>query len=207
MVFSNESCESNPIPDLEEEMNRRTPLLVIAVFAVSASAFAAEQTLRLEPAETRVSFTLGATMHTVHGGLFVEKGLIRFDLESGDASGEVVLDARRTETGNAKRDKKMHKMVLESERYPTIVFTPQSIEGQLEESGRGDITLRGTVAIHGAEHALTLVAEVEREGAGVSAELSFTVPYVEWGIKDPSVFMLRTAKEVEVTVELYGVLE
>jgi len=181
-------------------------LLALALLAAAAPPIAAE-TLFIEPEKTTVSFSLGATMHTVHGELFVESGEIRFDLESGEASGEVSLNARRTHTGNAKRDKKMHSTVLESERFPEIVFTPVGVEGQLKESGRSGITLLGRVAIHGAEHPLTLAAEIEREGGVISASVSFVVPYVEWGMKDPSAFMLRVAKEVEVKVELEGRLK
>ena len=58
------------------------------------------------------------------------------------------------------------------------------------------------MSIHGATHPVTLVARVERDGADITASSSLTVPYVAWGLEDPSVFVLRVAKEVEVQVKL-----
>jgi len=187
-------------------IGKRT-LLGAAVLLTAWVGLAEEQTFRVDPGETRVSFTLGATMHTVRGTLGVVSGEIRFDLDGGAAAGEIVLDAGSAETGNSKRDKKMHTKVLESERYPTIVFTAERIEGELGDVGAGWIALHGRISIHGAEHSLILEAEVERDGDRISGDFTFTAPYVAWEIKDPSTFILRVAKEVEVIVEVRGNLQ
>ena len=47
--------------------------------------------------------------------------------------------------------------------------------------------------------------EIDDDRIRVKSE--FTVPYVEWGLKDPSVFVLRVAKEVQVRIVLVGRLE
>src|SRR5437764_1305955 len=58
---------------------------VVALLAGSALALAAPpaavnaETFELQPQETRVGFTLGATMHTVHGTLRAKRGSVRFD--------------------------------------------------------------------------------------------------------------------------------
>ena len=188
-------------------MKRRSYALIIAVLAAALPVCAAEHTLRLDADKTRVGFTLGATAHTVRGTLVLSAGEIQFDPASGIASGEVLFDARRTETGNAKRDKKMHAKVLESEEYPHIVFMPERVEGELAETGHSEITVHGSVLIHGDEHPVELKANILRDGDRVSGTFSFTVPFVAWGMRDPSMFVLRVAKEVEVTVELQGSLE
>jgi len=188
-------------------MKRRSYALIIAVLAAALPVSGAEHTLRLDTDKTVVGFTLGATAHTVHGTLVLSAGEIRFDLTSGVASGEVLFDARRTETGNAKRDKKMHAKVLESEKYPHIVFTPERVEGELAATGHSEITLHGSVSIHGDEHPVELKVDVLRDGDRVSGTFSFAVPFVAWGMRDPSVFVLRVAKEVEVTVNFQGSLK
>ncbi len=127
-------------------MFKTVPLIVLALVAVTFPLEAVEQVLELDLETTAVTFTLGSTLHTIDGILHLRQGAIVFDLESGEASGRVVFDARLTETGNKKRDKKMHAKVLESGNFPEIVFIPETIEGALAESGGSDLSLSGTVS-------------------------------------------------------------
>jgi polyisoprenoid-binding protein YceI len=163
-----------------------------------------ERVLTLDPETTTISFHLGATGHDVDGLFQLVAGELRFDPEAGTAGGEIRIDATKAETGNKKRDKTMHEKVLESPRYPLFLFHAERIEGQLAASGTSDLELHGTVTIHGADHPLTLPAKVTIDGDHVSATTTFPVPFVEWGMKDPSWFMLKVAKEVEVTVKAEG---
>ncbi len=186
-------------------MRRRTwTLLLSFACLLAAPAFAAERLLTLDPENTRVSFTLGATGHDVEGLFHLRAGSIRFDPQAGTASGEVAIDAGRAETGNKRRDKAMHRKVLESADHPLIVFTPRQLRGELAESGASQLELVGSVALLGVEHPLTLPTRLEVDGDTVTAEATFSVPYVEWGLHDPSMFILKVAKEVEVTVSMTG---
>ncbi len=51
-----------------------------------------------------------------------------------------------------------------------------------------------------------LPTEVEIAGGHVKATSTFKVPYVSWGLHDPSGFMLRVDKEVTVTLKVEGEL-
>jgi phage host-nuclease inhibitor protein Gam len=48
--------------------------------------------------------------------------------------------------------------------------------------------------------------QIHIEGNGLTAKTHFTVPYVKWGLKDPSIFILKVAKEVEIDLTLAGSL-
>lgn len=179
--------------------------LAAAILALPAAA--EELTVRLDPEKTRVSFTLGATLHSVKGAARLASGEVRFDPESGEASGRVVVDAKSADTGNDGRDADMHGKVLESGRFPEVVLAVERVEGRFEREGTSRLTLHGQLSIHGKSHPVSLAAEVTAKGREVEARLAFAVPYVAWGLKDPSKFMLSVAKEVRVAVDAVGTLE
>jgi len=182
-------------------------VLVLAVLAAAAlPAGAAQQTLTLDPQASNVGFQLKATGHDVHGTLYLQQGTVRFDPATGAASGRIAIDATRAETGNDSRDKTMHDKVLEVGAYPLFVFVPERFEGSLPAAGSGEVSLVGTLTIHGADHPLTLPATVERDGDRVTATTRFEVPYVEWGMHNPSILFLRVADAVAVTVKAEGEL-
>ena len=102
--------------------------------SLSLPLFAAEQVATLEPDDTAVTFFLEATGHDVEGKLYLRSGEIRLDPATGLAAGELVIDATRAESGSKKRDKAMHKKVLESEQHPWISFKAERYEGELAAS-------------------------------------------------------------------------
>ena len=183
-----------------------TPMLVVCL-AVASSTFAAQRVVVLDPSASSVSFTLDTTFHVVHGTMVLSGGTIRFDPKTGEASGTITVDARRAETGNTGRDKNMHTEVLESSLYPTIVFALQRVEGTLADSGRSELRLVGVMTLHGADHPMTLTASVETAKERVRGEMRFPVPYVEWGLKDPSLLVVRAAKTVDLVVRVEGRLD
>lgn len=184
----------------------RFVLAALTALATSTLPARADQVLRLDPAACKVSFTLPATGHDVHGVLAVKSGEVTFDLPSGRAAGELVVDATSGETGNSSRDKKMHGEVLESEKFPLFVFKAEGIKGALAP-GDNRVTLSGKLAIHGSEHPFELPATVRLEGETLRGTATFAVPFVAWGMNDPGILFLRVGKEVAVTVELAGRLE
>ena len=179
-------------------------LLALLLAAAPTVAASAERVLSLSPKDTRISFTLDATVHTVHGTVPLASGSIAFDPASGRASGEVVLDLTRAQTGNTGRDEDMHGKVLETGRFPHAVFRPQRIQGTLRPSGTSELVLHGILVFHGGEHAVQIPAKVTVSGNHLTADGHLTIPYVAWGLKDPSKFVLRVGKTVEVQVKAAG---
>jgi polyisoprenoid-binding protein YceI len=185
---------------------RHTALRLAALVALCAAqpAAAAEQTLRLDPAATQIGFALGATLHTVRGSLALASGEIRFDAESGAASGELVIDATSARTGRASRDRNMHRDVLESEAHPRIVFRPQRLALLRRDAASADVELRGVLEMHGQQHPLALPAHLTLADERVGIETRFRVPYVDWGMRDYSTLILRVDRFVDVTVKSEG---
>ena len=189
-------------------MHRARPWHAAALALVaSLSALPArgvEQTLTLDPAATRISFTLGATLHTVEGGVSLATGAVRFDPESGAASGEIVVDARSARTGLDRRDRNMHRDVLESERHPRIAFRPERLRVLRRDAAGAEVELDGALDMHGRSRPLTLPARLVARGERIAIEADFRLAYVDWGMPDPSTLILRVDRHVDVTVRSEG---
>jgi polyisoprenoid-binding protein YceI len=154
----------------------------------------------MDPTQSKVEFTLGATLHTVHGTFQFKHGAVRFDPDSGKASGELLVDARSAVSGNDSRDHKMHKEILESQRFPDISFRPDHVEGKLAPQGISQMQVHGAFGIHGAEHELTAPVEVRVSGSQYAITAHFSVPFQKWGMKNPSTLFLRVDDHVEITL-------
>ena len=100
----------------------------------------------------------------------------------------------------------MHADILESARFPEIVFKPASVKNAAfltpRHQGLSEAEVSGTVRLLGQDHDAVLNISVQPQGDGqmkISTRLS--VPYVKWGLKNPSTFVLRVSDTVEVDVQ------
>jgi polyisoprenoid-binding protein YceI len=129
--------------------------LSLVAIGIGASATAQEVTLQVDPSKSSVKFTLGDVLHTVRGTFTAKRGMLRFDPGMGKVSGEIVVNAESGESGSGMRDRKMHKEILESDRYPEISFRPDRIEGAVSESGKSSVKVHGVFSIHGVDREIT----------------------------------------------------
>jgi len=182
----------------------RGALSLVALVAFCLPAAAEQVQVTLNPSDTKIDIAV----HDVHGGFHgsfkLKSGAILFDRQTGAASGEIIVDATSGETGNSTRDHKMHNEVLESPRYPEIVFLPKRVIGEVARQGTSNVQVEGIFRIHGADHELTVAMPVEINGDKVSATLNFAVPYDSWGMKNPSVLFLRVSGKADVTISAMG---
>jgi len=178
----------------------------LLAFLCCAAATAQSQELRLhfDPSKTTITFTLGDILHTVHGSFQLKSGDVEYQIAGKSVSGNLTVDATSGQSGNHSRDRKMHKEILESARYPVISFRPDRVEGNVATLGTSNIQVHGMFSIHGADHELTMPIRVETFADHWTADSHFTIPYVKWGIKNPSTFVLRVSESVEIDVHASG---
>ena len=179
-------------------------VLFVSSLMFAASAFAQHQTFTVDPNASQVAWALGGNGHHVTGSFHVQSGTIDFDRNAHTLSGSVVVAAGSGNSGEASRDKKMNKEVLDVEHYSEISFVPQKYEGTLAPSGDSTIQVSGTFTLHGTPHDLTVPMQIHIDAGTLTAKTHFVVPYVKWGLKDPSVFILKVAKEVDIDLTLTG---
>jgi polyisoprenoid-binding protein YceI len=166
-----------------------------------------EVVLTLDPAQSKVHFNVDSSLHTVHGTFNLKSGTVHFDPATGKAGGEVIVLATSGESGSNGRDNRMHREILETDKFPDAVFHPAQVEGKVAASGASDVQLRGTFTLHGADHNLAALVHAELSGDHWKGTAKFEVPYVDWGIKNPSNFFLKVKKVVNVELEMSGAMQ
>jgi polyisoprenoid-binding protein YceI len=178
-------------------LSMKTTILILLTAA--GRLFGQETVLELSPVQTRVDFTLSDVLHTVHGSFKLRHGTVHYDFATSKCSGEIVIDAQSGDTGSAARDKRMHKNILESDRYPDIVFTPDRVDGTLSKAN-----IHGMFRIHGQDHEMTMLVEAVPTADALDVTTHFAVPYVQWGMKNPSTLFLRVGDQVNIDVQAKG---
>jgi polyisoprenoid-binding protein YceI len=179
-------------------------LLTIYSKGLATPANARQAVLELNPANTHIDYTLQGWPHVTHGTFKLARGTIRIDPATGQADGSVVVSAISGDSGSHMRDGEMKDSILEVERYPEIIFTPQQAEGQSASRGEFPATIRGILTLHGNPHEITLSMMVQSSGDRFTATTRFAVPYVAWGLKNPSILVFRCADTVYVDVRTEG---
>jgi len=174
------------------------PLLLATV------AFAQHQQFTVNPDASKLAFSLGGSGHHVEGTFHVQSGHIDFDRSAMKISGSVIVAAGRGNSGDQGRDRKMNSDVLDTAHFAEVSFIPQSYQGTIAASGDSTIQVAGSFTLHGTPHDLTVPMQIHIEGTALTAKTHFSVPYVKWGLKDPSFFILKVAKEVDIDLSLAG---
>jgi hypothetical protein len=169
-----------------------------------AAPAATQIVLSVDPAKSTVHWTVESSLHTVHGTFHVKRGTLSVDPATGKTSGEIVVDATSGESGNDSRDRRMHKEILESSQYSEVVFRPDRADGTILAQGNSSLKLHGIFSLHGADHGLDVPAQATLKDDQWKGTATFEVPYIEWGLKNPSNFLLKVKPVVEVQLDLAG---
>ena len=189
-----------------ETQGRRMRLFAVLALALTmpAAALAQHQTFVVNPGASEVKMTLKTTHEIVTGTFHIQSGSIEFDPGSPAMSGSVVVLTASGKTGNDSRDKKMHKDVLQVERHATVSFEPKSYAGALATSGDSTIQITGIFTLLGTPHEITIPALVHLEGTTASVKAHFIVPYVQWGLKNPSFLIWKADNDVSIDLFIAG---
>jgi polyisoprenoid-binding protein YceI len=180
--------------------------LFIALLALPLAdpVFAQQAALDLDPARTAVHFTLKTSLHTVHGTFRLKRGTVSFNPQTRELSGFLVVDATSGESGNNGRDAKMHREILESQKYPEITFAPLQAEGEVQPQGVSQVQVRGTFRLHGQDHEIVIPVALRLAGSELTLDSDFSIPYLSWGLKNPSTFILRAGDTVQLNIHATG---
>jgi polyisoprenoid-binding protein YceI len=116
-------------------------------------------------------------------------------------SGELELAVERLTSGNQLYDRELRRRI-DARRFPTISGRLTRI---VLDGAHPEYSVTGEIAFHGKtktfEHGMRI--EVSDEGIALTGEDQFDIR--EFGMKPPSMLMVRVYPEISVRVELHGV--
>jgi polyisoprenoid-binding protein YceI len=179
------------------------PVLALAVL-LGPAALAQHQTFTVNPDASEVKMKLNTTHEVVNGTFHVQSGSIEFDRSNPKMSGSVAVLAGSGKTGNDSRDKKMNKDTLKVDQYTTVSFAPKTYTGTITPSGDSTIQVSGVFTLLGNAHDLTIPMQVHMAGSKATARAQFVVPYVQWGLKNPSFLIWKAENDVAIDLNLIG---
>jgi polyisoprenoid-binding protein YceI len=180
-------------------------IIFLLPLATTPALLAQHDTFNVNPDASQVGFSLAEGSHHVLGTFHVQGGSISYDRDK-KMSGSLVVAAGSGNSGNSSRDKRMNSLILESDHFAEVAFAPSTYQGELASTGDSTIQVAGVFTLHGAAHDLTVPMQVHIEGTSLTAKGHFTIPYVQWGLKDPSWGFFKVAKEVDIDLTLGGQL-
>ena len=166
-------------------------------FLLAYPALAQNQTFAVNPDSSQVAFELAGTGHHVNGTFHVRSSTVSFDRSAQKISGSVVVAAGSGNSGEPSRDKKMNSDVLDVAHFAEVSFVPKSYQGTIAAIGDSTIQVSGVFTLHGTPHDLTVPMQIHIDGTSLTAKTHFTVPYVQWGLKDPASSSSRLPKRWE----------
>ena len=185
-------------------LDRLRLVALLSLGLLPCAVLAQVQTFRVEPAKSTVHWDLPDKLHAVNGSFRVQSGSLTFDPAAATMGGKIIVDAGSGKSGNDTRDQKMNDEVLQSSAFRTVTFAPKHYTGTLAATGDSTIMVEGAFTLLGKPHDLVVPMAIHREGRAITAKGTFEVPYVQWGLKDPSKLILRVGKEVKIDLDLVG---
>ena len=178
---------------------------VLALAAMLAPAgLAQHQSFAVNSDASEVKVTLNTTHEVVNGTFHIQSGSIEFDRSASKMSGSVVVLAGSGKTGNESRDKKMNKDILKVDEYTTVSFAPKTYTGTIATSGDSTIQVSGVFTLLGTPHDLTIPMQLHMDGSKATARAHFIIPYVQWGLKNPSFLIWKAENDVAIDLNLVG---
>ena len=178
-------------------------VLALAVI-LGPAAFAQHQTFTVNPDASEVKMKLNTTHEVVNGTFHIQSGSINFDRTASQVSGIVIIAAGSGKTGNDSRDKKMNKDILKVEQFATVSFAPKAYTGTIAASGDSTVQVSGVFTLLGTPHDLTIPMQIHMDGSKATAKAHFVVPYVQWGLKNPSFLIWKAENDVAMDLSLVG---
>jgi polyisoprenoid-binding protein YceI len=194
-------------------MRTGRPTVAMVLF-LSASVLASGRSgihYKIVAAGSDLRWDLPATLHTVHGVAPVLTGTL--DAEPGTGGqwrirSRVVVPAAAMTTGRESRDKKMREEVLETDKFPEVVFESRHVSADLSRFPKDEhftVEVTGDLTVHGKAVRVKLPVDVFVRPDHVVLQGSFPLAWKQFGLADPSFGLIKVREPLKVRFRLRAV--
>jgi hypothetical protein len=73
--------------------------------------------------------------------------------------------------------------------------------------GAFHVDIEGTMKVHGGDHEMTLTVQGETTNGETVASSQFEIPHEQWGLKNPSNFLLHVGDQDTIDIKATGRLK
>ena len=98
----------------------------------------------------------------------------------------------------------MNKDILKVDQYTSVSFAPKTYTGTIAPSGDSTIQVSGVFTLLGNLHDITIPMQIHMDGSKATARAHFVIPYVQWGLKNPSFLVWKAENDVAIDLNLVG---
>ena len=74
----------------------------------------------------------------------------------------------------------------------------------MNTQGDSKAQVKGTLRLHGDDHEIMIPVDVRISGSELNLDTNFSIPYIAWGLKNPSTFILRASDTVQLSIQAMG---
>ena len=157
----------------------------------------------IDPQASEASYHVGETLfrdnqfkvavgvtHGIQGDIYVDRA-------HPDQSriGPITINVNQFTSDSRHRDEAIRGRWLESDKYPTAVFTPASIEGLPKTYVAGQtvrVRITGNLTVHDVTKPTVFAGTLKLTGDTLTGAMESTVLMRDFGFDPPSIMMLRT---------------
>jgi len=190
------------------------PLATAPVHAASpAAAGTSVERFVIDPSASQARYRVGETFinrnnqfnvavgttHGIEGQVLVDRAH-----PSQSRIGPITVDVSQLTSDSRRRDQAIQSEWLESERYPTAVFTSTSIDGlpSAYVEGRAvSVRIAGALQVHGVTKPVTFAGTVTLAGQTLTGDATTNVLMTDFGFDPPSLLGILQAQN-QVALEI-----
>ncbi|HLW49217.1 MAG TPA: YceI family protein [bacterium] len=129
------------------------------------------------------------------------QGIVYVDSAHPDQStiGPITINVNQLTSDSGHRDREIRSGWLESDKYPTAVFTATSIEGLPKAAAAGQtihVRITGNLTVHNVTKPAVFTGTLRYGGDTLTGNVESTVLMTDFGFDPPSIMMLKTENKV-----------